>query len=364
MNGARIRVLIFLHDLAPFGAQRVALGIVRGLDPGTFLPAVCGFGRDACLENEFRAAGAGVIRLNAGRYLDGAAWSGFFSLLLRFRPDIVQTNMPELSVPVRFRSLPAGFKVVHSVQNPLSSEPLYWRLLNRLTFPLCGKVIFSSLGIFEESGLGGPGFAVIQNAMEAPSPVPGLRAELGIRPDEKVVCCVARLSPQKGQDVLLRAAALLYSRGKAVRLLLAGDGEDRRRLESLAAGPGLSGKVLFLGRRSDVPAVFATADICAAPSRWEGLSLSLGEAMLAGLPCAATDIPGHRDILKDGVTGLAVPPDRPEALAAAIERLMDDPQTAARLAAAGRDLVSRNFSPEAMARGYAAVYSSLAGRGA
>lgn len=367
MSGARVRLLILLHDLAPFGAQRVALNIVGGLDRDVFRTAVCSFGPDEALAGEFRAAGAEVFQLGAGRYLSPAGWGKLFSLVREFRPHIIQTSLPEFSVPLRLLSpFLAGARIVHTIQNPFSSEPWYWSFLNRLTLPICGAAVFSSGGLMRHEQGNYPlrgELRLIANGI-APTPsAPGrpgsLREELGIKPGEKVIFCAARLTRQKGHDVLIRALAVMAGRGRNVRLLLAGDGEDLESLRTLALEAGVSGRTIFLGRRSDIGDLLGVADIYVSASRWESFDIALGEAMLAGVPCAGTDIPGHADILSDGVTGLSAPAGDAEALAAAAERLLDDPALASRLSSSARELASSRFTAAGMAAGYAALYLGL-----
>jgi glycosyltransferase involved in cell wall biosynthesis len=199
--------------------------------------------------------------------------------------------------------------------------------------------------------------------MEAAAPAKGaeLRSELGVEPGEKVICCVARLARQKGQDVLIKALALLIKEKRRVRLLLAGDGDDLEELERLAARLGVSEKVAFLGRRSDISRILSAGNVYAAPSRWEGFGISLGEAMLAGIPCVGTSIAGHTDILKNGVTGIVVPLEDPFALAAGIARLLDNPDAAGKLADAAREFIKAGFTVEGMAKKYEKVYLNLAG---
>ena len=364
-NWKPVKLLIFIHDLAPFGAQRVALNTVKHLNKQKISVTVCSFGGDDTLAAEFSGHCAEVVALGARRYLDPAAWRRLFSFILASRPDIIQTNMPELSLPVRLLALfMPGTRILHTVQNPVSSEPWYWRILNTGTFFLCARIVFCSESMKEGSGFSGDKFVAVQNGMEIES-VPageGLRPELGIGRDEKVICCVARLALQKGQDVLIRAIALLSGQKRSVRLLLVGDGEDSENLKLQARELGVQDKVSFFGRRSDISAILAASDLYAAPSRWEGLGLSIGEAMLAGLPCVGTAISGHADILKDGVTGVAVPPEDAPALAAGIARLLNDPAEAGRLAAAARDLIKTGFTVEGMAKKYERIYLALAGR--
>ena len=97
----RVHVLFFIHDLAPFGAQRVALDIVKGLDKRRFRVTVCPLLRELTLASEFGRCEAEVIPLGGRRFLDLPAWGRLAATLLRLRPDIIQTNLAELSLPVR-----------------------------------------------------------------------------------------------------------------------------------------------------------------------------------------------------------------------------------------------------------------------
>jgi len=366
----RVKILFFIHDLAPFGAQLVTLNIAKYLDKAAFSLTVCSFWGEETLAKEFITCGAEVVFLRARRVLDLSAWLRLARLLLKERPDIVQINLPELSVPVRLLALfLPGVKIVHSVQNPLSSEPAYWRLLNRATFRLCWRVIFCSESIKAEAGYGkgaGKGrFRAVQNGIGLlPAPASGraaMRTSLGIKDGEKVACCVARLTRQKGQDILIHAASRLKKDGRRLRFLLAGDGEDLPLLKDLSVRLGVEEEIVFLGRREDIAAVLGASDIYAAPSRWEGLGIALGEAMLAGLPCVGTAIAGQADILKDGVTGLVVPPEDPAALAAGIARLLDNGEEASRLAAAALELIRGSFIVKEMSAKYEKIYLELAG---
>lgn len=362
----KIRLFIFIHDLAPFGAQRVALYTVKNLPKEDFGVTVVPFGKDLSLRPELDAAGAEVIPLNARRYLDPGAWRRLAGTLFSLKPDIVQTNLPELSVPVRLLALfLPGVRVVHGVHNPFSSEPWYWRWLNLLTAPFCSAFVFSSEGLMRhelrERGSLHTRISAIPNGIEGAEKSDGLRAELGIGSEEKVVCCAARLTRQKGQDILVKSVAELRRRNREIRLVLAGDGEDLERLKGLAERLGVSGNISFLGRCGNIGRLLAAADIYTSASRWESFDIALGEAMLAGLPCVATEISGHEDLLRDGETGISVPPWSPEAMASAIEFLLERPDKAEKLGAEAARRVRSEFSPEIMAERYARLYVEITG---
>jgi glycosyltransferase involved in cell wall biosynthesis len=183
---------------------------------------------------------------------------------------------------------------------------------------------------------------------------PALRANLsgGAGP---VVLTVARLDQQKGVEYLVEAAALV----PGATFLVAGEGPERGRLERRAAELGLDTRVLFLGHRQDIPDLLAACDVFVLPSLFEGLALSILEAMAAGKPVIATAIEGTSEVIRDGENGLLIPPTDPTALASAVRQILGDPVRAQRLAAAGRARVQREFSTEILIERTMGVYSEL-----
>jgi len=183
------------------------------------------------------------------------------------------------------------------------------------------------------------------------------------RPEGRpVLCAVGRLVAQKNQAVLFPVMARLLEDGYAPRLLVAGEGELRRALEQARDAAGLKDRVVFLGRRDDVAAVLAGCDIFLLPSLFEGTSLALLEAMAAGKPIVASDVPGNRDILRHGQTALLCPPTDAAAIAEAVRRLSDNPGLAAALGEAARHEVRKNYSIEGMTDAYIALWNAVGRR--
>ena len=158
--------------------------------------------------------------------------------------------------------------------------------------------------------------------------------------DGPLVGNVARLAPQKDHATLIEAARLVPQ----ARFAIVGDGELRGDLERRARGL----PVVFTGARDDVPDLLASFDVFAFPSLYEGLCLAVVEAQAAGVPVVATPVGGIRETVVDGETGLLVPTRDPEALAAAIRRLLDDRELARRLADEARRRVRERFSERRM----------------
>jgi glycosyltransferase involved in cell wall biosynthesis len=158
------------------------------------------------------------------------------------------------------------------------------------------------------------------------------------------VVYVGRIRPVKGTKVLVDAWPKVMAGGTDARLVIAGDGAEREALAQNTRDAGVGNSVDFLGEVSDVPGVLARGDIYVQPSYQEGLPNAVLEAMAMGLPIVATRVSGNEDVVADGENGLLVPPGDPEALAAAIRRLIDDPALATRMGRRSREIVESRFS--------------------
>jgi glycosyltransferase involved in cell wall biosynthesis len=179
--------------------------------------------------------------------------------------------------------------------------------------------------------------------------------------DVSAILAVARLDEQKGHRHLLDALAILAPRRPKLVTLLAGDGPLEHSLRAQSAALGLDDRVRFLGYRRDVPELLEAADLVVLPSLYEGLPLVAIEALAAQRPLVATEVDGTPEVVIHERTGLLVPPANPAALAAAIERLLDNPELASRLASDGRRFVHENFAVQRQIEQTAALYSELTG---
>ena len=174
-----------------------------------------------------------------------------------------------------------------------------------------------------------------------------------LSPDARLVLCICRLEPQKGVDVAIRALREI----PGAQLVVLGEGPQRGELEQLARE--LDVPVYLPGRVPDVAAWLRRADLLVHPVRWEGFGLALLEAMLASLPVVATKVSSIPEIVVDGETGLLVPPDNPEALAAAINEVLADPSG---YGGRGRERARDEFSVAKMADRTLAVYETALNR--
>jgi len=203
--------------------------------------------------------------------------------------------------------------------------------------------------------------SVILNGLPAPAQTP---ADLSFDPPE--LLCLGRIVYEKGFHVAVEAFSLIRKAFPAARLTIAGDGQARQDLEAQARTLGIEQAVRFTGWVSpdDVPETINRASIVLMPSREESFGLVALESGLMGRPVIASRVGGLPEVVQHGETGLTVPRDDPEALAAAAVRLLREPDRARRFGEAARERGLATFSLDRYVDQYDALYRRLAGRGA
>lgn len=173
------------------------------------------------------------------------------------------------------------------------------------------------------------------------------------------VLTVGRLSPEKDQATLIRAAAIAVNADPSFQLQIAGDGVCRAALEQQIAALGLQDRVRLLGQIDAVAELYGSASLFVLPSLSEGVSLTLIEAMARGRPVVATRVGGNPEVVADGETGLLVPANDPKAMAAAMLRARGD----IAMGVNGRRRVEQSFDVRKMVRTYEQLYCEIGGRG-
>jgi len=185
-----------------------------------------------------------------------------------------------------------------------------------------------------------------------------LRRALGIGEQHTVAAVVATLKEQKGHRCLLEALPEVIDGFPEFHLLIIGDGELRATLEAQAQGLRLEKSVHFLGQRSDIPALLAASDLFILPSLWEGLPMALIEAMASGLPVIASRVSGTEQVMRDGETGLLVPPGDVSELKRAILEMLVHPGRMIEMGKAARRRVEAHFSARQQAQAHLDLYVS------
>jgi len=334
-----------------FALRHFILPLMRGARArGHEVVGVCA---DGPMLETVRQEGFRVVPVPMARSLSPAAqFRAFRALLALFRaerPDLVHGHMPISGFLARLAARAAGVPIVaYTCHGFLFNQPGSW--LRRATAFVMewigGRLTDIYLTVSTEEAADARRLRIARGATAAgngrdpalfrpdPAARSRLRAALGVPEDRVVVCVVSRLVRHKGHTELLAAMRDVYAELWVVGERLPSDhGED---LEPAFTAAGLGARLRRLGYRDDVPAILAAADIFALPSHFEGLPMSVIEAMLAGLPVVATAIRGPREQVMDGETGLLVPPRQVAPLAAALRRLAGDAALRRRMGQAGR----------------------------
>jgi glycosyltransferase involved in cell wall biosynthesis len=287
----------------------------------------------------------------------GAATVGLFAKKLLGKPVTVGLHMSgsELGEVAHIHRMPLAKFRLRQLR-----EVDRWVALSR---EMEGEV--QTLGVLPEQVVVIPNGVVLPvETAFAPGVRERYRAALNLEKYKQVAVFTGRLSWEKGLDTLLEAWKMLQDRHPEAHLLLLGEGVPFRNVEpelrALREQLGLENVVHFLGHVSNVGEYLLASDIFILPTRSEGLSVALVEAMAAGTTIVTTDIPANRDIIETEVTGLLFPPNDARELAAALARVLDEPQLAERLRRNARTRAERDLSVEAMASRYLDAFSEVA----
>lgn len=185
-------------------------------------------------------------------------------------------------------------------------------------------------------------------------------SEFGGMSEDLVVATCARLAPEKGHQYMLDAMSLLASRGvRSVRWRIVGEGPLRGWLEHEIKTRALGDRIRLEGYRSDVRAVLSSVGAVVQPSLKEGMPIALLEAMALGVPVIATAVGAVPEFVRDGTSGILVPPADPDSLANALERFQTNPAFRRQVGSAAKVDVLSRFTPEVMARQYDSVYQQV-----
>ena len=377
MVGAPVSVLYFSNTLARGGAEEHILTLLRGLDRTRFRPLLACTPTVAARLRADVPADVPVTELQLRRPRDIGAAIQLAQLLRRERIAVLHSHLFYGSL---FAS-PIGraCRVPFIVETPHVRE--MWRksglksgfVVDRLAGRFVDQYIAVSVAnrryLVEEKRLPSRKVVVIHNGSDLSKfdplrrPADALRRSLGFGATDPVIVFTGRLEPQKGHQVLLEALATVRRSWPTVRLVCVGEGALRQDLERRTDALGMREAVRFVGQRDDVPEWLALADFTVLPSFYEGLPLAAIESLAAGRAMVATAVDGTPEVVVEGKTGLTVAPGDARALAAAIERLLRDPELRERLARAGREHVVAGFDEKQQVARTEALYEwGLRGR--
>ena len=383
---APIRVLHVITRLILGGAQENTLLTVEGLDRMSEYEVTLATGVDEGPEGSLLDRARRTTRLvvipelarEISPLADLVAFWKLYRLMRRGRFHIVHTHSSKAGVLGRVAAALARTPiVVHTLHSlvfhdyqPWIVNRLWWAM-KRLCAPLTDHYLSVSRLIAEKAVAAGIApaqrFTTVYSGMElswffdSRSDPLALRQRLGIPGDALVVGKIARLFPLKGHAQLLEAVPAIVAAEPTVRFLLVGDGILQDALKKQAREMGVLDHLVFAGLvpRERIPETISAMDVLVHTSLREGLARALPQALAMGKPCVALDLDGAPEVVIPGNTGYLVRPGDASGLAAAVVRLLRDPEARRQMGERGRRLVESRFSVEKMVGDTAAVYAAL-----
>jgi glycosyltransferase involved in cell wall biosynthesis len=325
-------------------------------------------------QNEFvvaaRKAGLKVDVIPESFRYDPRVISTLRELVQDRAPDLILTHHVKSHFLIKLSRLSQQYHWVafHHGYTATDRKTRAYNYLDRWSLPSADRVITvcqSFAKDLADAGVPAERISVQHNSIRvqppaSPEEVKALKRRFGIAENERVVLAVGRLSQEKGHLDLISAFARLRDAHPdlVAKLVIAGDGPERGRLEAAVNALGLSERVIFAGHINNVRVFYAAADLLALPSHSEGSPNVLLEAMAAGVPIVATTVGGVPEIVEDSKSALLVSAGDPEALAAAIARLLTDKELARRLAADAATAAAR-YTPESYVDSLLAIYREV-----
>lgn len=348
------------------------LAVLAGLDRARFEPLLVCIDGLGLLADDAGALGLEPIVLGRGVRLDARGVPRLARRLRRERIQIVHGWLSLANAFARVAGTLAGVPRIAAEGGAVTTrDPRRARrdaLLERALAPLTDAYVANSDAVaksLRHKGVPERKIAVIPNGVAVSDPLgdeerAALRDELGAASGSQLVGMVARLDAAfKDHETFLAALAALVADGRPVHGAIVGDGGARARLERRAAELGIADRVTFTGYRPDAARAIAVLDVSVLLSSSEGFSNVLLESMAAGVPIVATAIPSNREAIEDETHGLLVPVGRIEETTAALRRLLDDRDVAAKLGAAARRRAAERYSLEAQAAATMNLYDRL-----
>lgn len=281
--------------------------------------------------------------------------------LAELKPDVIHTHNEKAHIHIALATLGWKTPIVHTRHGRGQVDTLLSKLVNKLavrrsTFIAC--VSADAVQVARDEGATSSQLRVLLNAIDVGSyDASGYDAHAG----SWHAVTVARLAPVKDLGTMLRAARIIRDAHPAFRLHVVGDGESRPELEQIARELELGDTVTFHGASTNPRPYMADASLFMQSSISEGISLTLLEAMAAGLPVVATDVGGNREVVEVGQTGYLVSSGDPQALADAAIRVLTQPDTAKAMSRAARRRAETKFDLDRMVNEYEALYAEAIG---
>jgi glycosyltransferase involved in cell wall biosynthesis len=370
----RIRLAFCIESLGTGGTELNAIRTAERLDRSRFDITAITLAKGGPMAARYEAAGIPVVSFPLPGLLSLAAARQarrFARFLAAQRFDVVHSHDKYNNVFAVLAGRAAGVPAIIASKRWWVPEGRHYQVANAVAFRFAHCVLANSDSVARSlrdvERVAAGRIAVVHNFVDdqafapiAPAERARLLREIGVPDDALVVGLIAGLRAVKDIPSLLEGAAQLRGRWPALHVVLVGDGSERDALARRASALGIDGSVHFAGHRGQEPNLHGLFDISVLCSLREGFPNSIVEAMAAARPVVATNVGGIPDAVAEGETGLLVPPQRPDRLAAALDTLLADAERRARMGAMAQQRARERYHVDAVLPKLEELYERLA----
>jgi len=370
MVNQRIKILHVLHSFNVGGLENGVINLVNKSDGEHFIHEICCLTKSGAGESRLTKS----VKIHEMNKKDGNDWTmipKLVKLIDEARPDIVHTRNWGTIDAIVAAKVKGVSSIIHGEHGWNMDDPRGANTKRRVVRRILSCAVDHFVAVSEDIktwmissvGIKSSKIGKILNGVDIHKFSPGGRGEarraFGFLEEDILIGTVGRLDPIKDQRLLLQAFSNLQGDGNKLRLVLVGDGPERGSLESMREKLSCKDRIVFLGERSDIEYLLPMLDIFVLPSKNEGISNTILEAMATGLPVVATRVGGNPELVIHSKTGLLFPSGDVKGLTEAIDFYVGHEEERRVHGARGRSEAEQRFSLGRMVEEYESLYTSL-----